>query len=61
MEYTNGDVYEGQYFEDYRHGTGLMKYASKTSYYGDWVMGKKQGIGQMRWQHQMYKGQFFNN
>ena len=57
MEYSNGDVYEGEWLEGLKHGYGKMTYKYTTShekgkvtkrstvYEGLWEQGKKQGRG----------------
>ena len=48
--YHNGDMYDGEWREDKRHGKGTVTYApaddgSTEKYVGDWVEGKMHGLG----------------
>lgn len=45
MKYSVGDVYEGDFSNDLRHGKGKLTYADGTSYEGDYAFDKKHGIG----------------
>lgn len=35
MNYENGDVYEGEWMKDKRHGCGIIRYGEKTLLYYD--------------------------
>ncbi|CBZ29330.1 phosphatidylinositol-4-phosphate 5-kinase-like protein [Leishmania mexicana MHOM/GT/2001/U1103] len=41
-----GDVYEGEWKADLKHGQGCYTFANGDKYTGQWYMGKKQGKGQ---------------
>lgn len=41
MNYTNGDVYEGQWKNDKRDGKGKLTYANGDVLYGTWRNGFK--------------------
>lgn len=44
--YSNGDIYDGQYQNDVKSGTGAYKYfASGNRYTGKWKNNKKHGKG----------------
>jgi len=36
MFYKNGDIYEGQWLNDKRHGKGSFIFEDGTSYVGEW-------------------------
>ena len=36
MSYPNGDVYEGEWLEDVRHGYGELKYIRGDYFQGSW-------------------------
>lgn len=43
--YKNGDVYEGEFFEDQKHGNGLYLYSDGCRYQGTWSNNKEDGYG----------------
>ena len=45
MEYSDGDHYEGEMLNGYRHGKGKYVWGSGAEYEGDWVNGKRTGYG----------------
>lgn len=60
--YTNGDIYEGAWFKNKRHGLGTYFYAeTQTKFMGTWVEGVIEGPGQIiyprsRWHGAWSKG-----
>ena len=37
MNYKSGDVYQGEFYENVRHGNGIMQWKSKNEIYkGEW-------------------------
>ena len=44
-KWTDGDSYEGQFKNGYRHGVGTYIFPSGNSYEGQWVEGKQDGRG----------------
>ena len=44
--YPNGDVYQGDYLNDERHGKGYYQYANGDAYEGGFIKGKLHGTGQ---------------
>jgi hypothetical protein len=36
MKFLNGDVYDGEWFDNKRRGRGTLKYSDGTVYDGDW-------------------------
>jgi hypothetical protein len=45
MIYANGDVYEGAWVNDLKHGYGILEKKSGDKYYGYWNEGFKEGQG----------------
>lgn len=45
MRYSNGNVYQGEYKQNKRHGHGRYTYADGSYYEGEWFNHKKHGIG----------------
>ena len=46
--YTNGQKYNGDWFEGDMHGKGIMRYLDGY-YEGDWVHDKREGKGKFLW------------
>ena len=40
MIYADGEVYEGKWFEDKAHGTGVYINKQKSQYEGEWSQDK---------------------
>merc|ERR1712146_594018 len=40
MRYNNGNIYQGNWFNDKKDGKGIMIYKSGEKYYGDWKKDK---------------------
>jgi hypothetical protein len=36
MKYFNGEIYEGEFYRNQRHGEGKLILANKSSYTGTW-------------------------
>jgi len=45
MEYTNGDVYEGDFIQGKRHGKGKYTTPDGYSYEGEWINNQRHGKG----------------
>ena len=46
--YINGDVYEGSWKKNFRHGMGSYLYAdTNTKFMGTWIVDRMQGPGQL--------------
>ena len=45
MEYSNGNLYEGDWKKGVRDGYGIMTYSDGSKYSGDWRANKKSGYG----------------
>lgn len=61
--YKNGDVYEGTWKADKRHGKGKMTYKRDGDFYdGEWKDGQRHGEGVFRFlaKEQEYRGPFKN-
>jgi hypothetical protein len=61
--YPNGDIYEGEWLNDKKHGQGKMTYANGDIYYGDWKNDKKHGQGIMAYVNAdyVYEGGWLND
>ena len=46
MLYTNGEKYEGEFFEGNKHGKGKYHYIKGELYIGNWYKNVKHGQGQ---------------
>ena len=46
MNYSNGDFYEGQFFNGLRHGNGTMKYYNGAQYRGGFRNDNREGKGE---------------
>ena len=42
--YANGNIYDGEFREDLKHGSGSFKSAFEYSYVGDWENDLRQGV-----------------
>jgi hypothetical protein len=47
--YSDGDVYEGNFFLSYRHGFGKYTYAEGDMYDGIWSWNVRTGLGYYKW------------
>jgi len=60
--YSNGDVYEGDFKNDFPHGKGKMTYTNGTVYEGDWVYtgegSNRHGKGKWTENGNVYEGDF---
>ena len=57
--YVNKDTYEGEWSNNLRHGSGTYTYASSgAKYVGNWLNGRREGIGELLFSNCKYKGQF---
>lgn len=36
FKFSNGDMYDGDWKDNYMHGRGIFKYADGSSYEGEW-------------------------
>ena len=66
-KYKNGNIYEGQFKNDKRHGKGRMEYALRAGakfegyYEGEWVNGESNGQGKERYPNgNTYRGELKN-
>jgi len=57
--YSNGDVYDGQFAEGKKNGNGTMKYACGDVYKGAWKHERKEGKGSMQYVNgDVYEGEW---
>ena len=49
MYYANGDIYEGEWLDDMRHGKGMLRLANTNRYEGEWKNNKMCGNGIFTW------------
>ena len=47
-KFANGDVYEGEYLNDLRHGKGKLTHANGIVFDGSWVSGVRAGVVRLR-------------
>lgn len=47
MKFSNGDVYEGNFKDNYIEGKGRYVYSDGNEYFGDFIANKKEGKGKM--------------
>lgn len=48
-KWINGEEYDGDWFNGYKHGKGIWKSNKGDEYIGDWVKGKAEGFGVHVW------------
>lgn len=49
ISYGSDNWYEGQWFEDKKHGNGCRNYRKGVKYEGQWLYNEKHGEGRMLW------------
>ena len=55
--YPNSDMYEGEWQSHARHGQGVYTYKETgTKYVGTWVLGKRDGAGELIHANHRYQG-----
>lgn len=55
-------VYEGEWFNDFKHGYGEERFSDQSSYYGSFVKNRKEGQGNMKFpDDRTYDGSFRND
>ena len=47
--YSNGEVYEGEWINGMKHGSGIWRGNKGDSYIGEWKFGKADGYGVHTW------------
>ena len=61
MTYSNGDVYDGEWKNNKRHGEGAIVFQNKTTYTGRWSNNKINGYGTYKYFNgDLYEGTFDN-
>jgi hypothetical protein len=59
VENSGGDVYEGEFSSDKRHGQGHLKFASGEEYDGEWILDLIHGAGDYKYMNgSLYFGDF---
>jgi hypothetical protein len=59
MRYANGDIYEGMFRSDAKHGKGLMKFNNNQLFEGEFKEGKIDGNGKMNFANgDVYEGTY---
>ena len=62
LTWTNGDTYEGEFFNGLRHGVGVYTFGGRRGgrkYEGSWVLSKKEGTGTETWPNTtVYTGEY---
>ncbi|XP_034905664.1 uncharacterized protein [Populus alba] len=59
QDYSNGDVYEGEFHKGKCSGSGVYYYYMSGRYEGDWIDGKYDGYGVETWARgSRYRGQY---
>ena len=61
IEYSNGDIYNGDVVDGKRQGYGIMTYANGDIYEGNWTSDLKSGYGEMNCEGWIYKGDWEND
>ena len=57
--FANGEVYEGEYKDDKKHGQGKRTWADGNVYEGEWKDHKKHGQGKYTWADgEVYEGEY---
>ena len=55
--YVNGDIYEGSWKKNFRHGLGTYLYSETgTKFMGTWIQDRMQGPGQLIHPRHRYHG-----
>lgn len=49
MIYNNDRVYEGNWENDYKHGSGYESFPNGSVYQGMYLNGKPEGVGKYHW------------
>lgn len=61
MKYRNGDLYEGQFFNDAFQGKGTLNLNNGFSFKGIWKNGVPWGKGKEQWSDEtVYEGEYLN-
>ena len=60
--YPNGDVFEGHWSNNLRHGQGSYTFTSSgAKYVGSWINGRREGPGELIYANFKYNGLFTND
>jgi len=59
---VNGDIYEGEWVEGFKHGFGVYRFNTGDIYEGNWIKDIRTGLGKYYFQTGgKYEGEFLNN
>ena len=59
---TKKEKFSGHFYKDKYHKNGVLVESDGSIYEGDWVLGKREGMGQYRSSNgDLFIGEFFNN
>jgi hypothetical protein len=62
MKYSNGEIYEGDWFDGVRSGVGKMTWTNGDVYEGEFLDSKKNGKGKYTWPSgDFYEGDWIDN
>ena len=60
-QFRDGDIYEGEWFNDKAHGFGIYKHINGAIYEGEWENDQQSGKGKESWPDgSVYTGDFLN-
>jgi hypothetical protein len=59
--WASGNKYQGDFYENERHGNGQMVWTDGSKYEGEWVNGIQHGLGRMTGPDGQQKEGFFEN
>ena len=48
-KWINGEKYDGDWLDGYKHGKGIWRSNKGDEYIGDWVNGRAEGFGVHLW------------
>ena len=57
-KYKNQDVYMGEFFQEERHGEGILTTIDGSEYIGQWKFGSYDGVGTYRSKAYTYTGEW---
>ena len=62
INYSNGDIYEGEFKNGIAEGYGVINYLNGEKYQGEWKNGKAEGFGrEFHSDGTKFEGEFHNN
>lgn len=48
MRYCDGDIYEGEFARNMKHGAGVYRFANGSVYEGDYYQNQMHGVGKFK-------------